>query len=246
LKKHSPILGNGLEELEVLRDKWQCYKAASKQGLNVPKTELVTGSLKAANLSFPLVLKPIRGSRGIGIHLVDDKEQLAEIMSEKETEGRHILQKYIEGQSFNINFLSDGKKVTSIFVSRQLFEDSKSLVYSGNIGPASVEGMNDFIDECASFLSGFNLKGTLGVDFMVDSEGEIYLIEVNPRIQGSFEVIEASLGINMFDLAVSNSFGTSRTKAHSSVRESPSVQLLQLELPKVRLKPRLEIEQTMF
>ncbi len=199
LKKYAPILGNSLEELEVLRDKWQCYKAASKQGLNVPKTELVTGSLKPANLSFPLVLKPIRGSRGIGIHRVDDKEQLAEVMSEKGTEGRHILQQCIDGQSFNINFLSDGKTVVPIFVSRQLFEDSEGLVYSGNVGPVSVEGMDDFIYECASFLSRFNLRGTLGVDFMVNSEGEIYLIEVNPRIQGSFEVIEASLGINMFE-----------------------------------------------
>jgi predicted ATP-grasp superfamily ATP-dependent carboligase len=197
LKECAPVLGNSLEELEVLRDKWQCTRAASKHGLNAPGTELVTDSLEPANLEFPQVLKPVRGSRGLGIHRVDDKEQLTEVIFEKGPEGRHILQKYIDGQSFNINFLSNGETAVPLFVSKQLFEDSEGLVYSGNIGPVTLEGMDDFVEKCASFLSEFNIKGTLGVDFMVDREGAIYFIEVNPRIQGSFEVIEASLGINI-------------------------------------------------
>jgi predicted ATP-grasp superfamily ATP-dependent carboligase len=199
LKKYAPILGTNLEELQVLRDKWQCTRAASKHGLNIPKTKLIDDSLKPANLDFPLVHKPVRGSRGLGVHRINNREQLEEVVSEKGTEGSHILQKYISGQSFNITFLSDGNGVVPIFVSRQLFEDSEGFVYSGNVGPISVDGMDDFIEKCSRFLSGFNVRGTLGVDFMVDCYGEIYFIEVNPRIQGSFEVIEASLGINMFE-----------------------------------------------
>ena len=42
------------------------------------------------------------------------------------------------------------------------------------------------------------LIGSNGVDMIINN-GEIYVIEVNPRFQGTFECAESSLGINMID-----------------------------------------------
>ena len=44
----------------------------------------------------------------------------------------------------------------------------------------------------------FNLIGSNGVDYIYNDNG-LYVIEVNPRIQGTFECAERSLGINMLD-----------------------------------------------
>ncbi len=199
LKRFAPILGNSLKSLEPLRDKWQCTRAASKQGLNVPKTEIATASLKSANRVFPLIFKPIRGSRGAGLRKVHSPGELEALLIEKAADKNCILQEYIQGESYNINFLSDGARLEPIFVSRQLFSDPENLVYSGSVGPVEPEGIEEFVEECTAFLEHFKIRGIVGVDFMVDSEGEAFFIEANPRIQGSFEVIEGALGINMFD-----------------------------------------------
>lgn len=199
LKEFTQVLGNSLKSLEPLRDKWQCIRAASKHGLLTPKTELLTASLQSVDLEFPLIFKPIRGSRGAGLRKVHSPGELEALLVEKAVDKDRILQEYIQGESYNINFLSDGARAEPIFVSRQLFSDPENLVYSGSVGPVKPEGIEEFVEECMAFLERFKIKGIIGVDFMVDSGGEAYFIEVNPRIQGSFEVIEDSLGINMFD-----------------------------------------------
>jgi uncharacterized protein len=198
LKRFAQVLGNSLESLEPLRDKWQCTRAASKHGLLAPKTELLTGSQDWGVMGFPAIIKPVRGSRGAEVRKIQSQRELEALLTEKGV-GNRILQEYIQGESYNINFLSDGARVEPIFVSRQLFSDPENLVYSGSVGPVEPEGIEEFVEECTDFLERFKIKGIIGVDFMVDSEGETYFIEVNPRIQGSFEVIEDALGINMFD-----------------------------------------------
>jgi predicted ATP-grasp superfamily ATP-dependent carboligase len=44
----------------------------------------------------------------------------------------------------------------------------------------------------------FSLKGLNGMDFIVDRENEVHLLEVNPRYSASMELIEQSLGANLF------------------------------------------------
>ena len=44
----------------------------------------------------------------------------------------------------------------------------------------------------------FKLTGSNGVDYILNENG-LYVIEINPRLQGTFECIEKSLGINMLD-----------------------------------------------
>ena len=52
-----------------------------------------------------------------------------------------------------------------------------------------------------------SLVGSNGVD-MIDTGDEIYIIEANPRFQGTLECAETVLGINMFDAHFKASNGT--------------------------------------
>jgi hypothetical protein len=199
LKRYAPVLGNNIEALESPRNKWVVYKAAVKAGLNVSKTSPLCESSKSDKCEFPLILKPVRGCRGAGIKRIDDMGQLRTAIDELGADERHIVQDFIVGDSFNINFLANGNSAVPILVSKQLFEDRQNFVYSGNVGPVHLEGLDEFVEGCTRFLEGFNLKGIVGIDFMRDSRGEFYFIEMNPRIQGSFEVVEDSLGLNLFE-----------------------------------------------
>ena len=45
----------------------------------------------------------------------------------------------------------------------------------------------------------FDLIGSNGVDYILDKNGELKVIEINPRFQGTYELVENSLGINLLD-----------------------------------------------
>ena len=45
----------------------------------------------------------------------------------------------------------------------------------------------------------FKLVGSNGVDYILGSDGELEVIEINPRFQGTYELVENSLGINLLD-----------------------------------------------
>ena len=70
----------------------------------------------------------------------------------------------------------------------------------GNIAPyiknSSPDNPNIFREVAEEVILELKLIGSNGVDMIVRN-GNIHLIEVNPRLQGTFEVVEASLGINM-------------------------------------------------
>ena len=65
---------------------------------------------------------------------------------------------------------------------------------------------NEMIDTSQNLAKEFNLLGSNGVDYIFNENG-LHVIEINPRIQGTFECIEISLGINMLDAHMKACFG---------------------------------------
>ena len=120
--------------------------------------------------------------------------------------GEFILQEYVNGISLSSSLLATESKVKTIINTRLLSEHDygiqDSFVYVGNILPLtskSIMGkvkdidkinakMNDTTERLASK---FNLIGSNGVDYILNENG-LYIIEINPRIQGTFECVEKS------------------------------------------------------
>ena len=87
--------------------------------------------------------------------------------------------------------------------------------YSGNILPLDENSfelfndnqtnidLNQLTDEMNNvsedLIREFNLIGSNGVDFVLDNQGELKVIEINPRFQGTYELVENVLGINLLD-----------------------------------------------
>ena len=53
-------------------------------------------------------------------------------------------------------------------------------------------------DTSEKLIRKFELIGSNGVDFILNKNG-LYVIEINPRIQGTFECVQQALGINMLE-----------------------------------------------
>jgi predicted ATP-grasp superfamily ATP-dependent carboligase len=89
------------------------------------------------------------------------------------------------------------------------FGIKNSFIYIGNILPLTcksimadvndVDSINNTMNKTSeNLIRKFNLIGSNGVDY-IHNENGLYVIEINPRLQGTFECVEMSLGINMLN-----------------------------------------------
>ncbi len=175
-------------------DKALLYRAL-KDDFQLPLTYM-PGSLEEAReitLDYPdkkFILKPKSGAGGYGVRVWDDPDQWSEGL---------LLQEHLHGENISASVLSTVEEVKTIITSRQIVGDAKlgqkqPFGYAGNITPYC--GQADIVQLAERVVDCLGLVGSNGVDFII-KDREIYILEVNPRIQGTFECVEKSLDINM-------------------------------------------------
>jgi len=195
--ERSNILGNPTKKIKKLKNKaYQLRKL--KSIVNIPSTEICKTREEAIeiakNLGFPVVVKPASGAGGRGIVYARKPEEIPEYEEE------YILQPFIAGRSFSISLVSTGRRARAITSALQILGfkhcNISGFTYCGSLSPypAPEEAFN-LAEAVATKLK---LIGWNGVDF-VEHRGEIYFMEVNPRFQGTLDVVERAYGINIVD-----------------------------------------------
>ena len=204
------ILGN--KNVEDIENKYNFYKKIMDE-FNSPETFLIKDVDEAIEISknkpeVKYILKPLKGSGGYDINILDNNSSFQ--LNDGED---YILQEYVEGINLSSSILGSKDMKKSIMNSRLLtendFEKNNSFLYIGNILPLTNESIltnvkdiekinNEMIETSTDLAYKFDLIGSNGVDYILNENG-LYVIEINPRIQGTFECIEKSLEINMLD-----------------------------------------------
>jgi uncharacterized protein len=209
--KHK-IIGNiGVTNVE---NKYKLYKHLLKRfegDFKLPETYLVSDlqdALETADASNAenFLLKPLEGSGGVGIQNLDTIDQNAEI-------NKAILQEVVVGNDVSASVLSNGDEATTILTTHQIIGNKllgqrERYGYCGNIAPYTENTSKNksikksFKEVSEDVVRDLKLIGSNGVDMIIHDE-DIYVIEVNPRFQGTFEVAEEVLGINMAEAHIS-------------------------------------------
>ena len=209
----------GTTDVGDIEDKFRFYKRI-KNEFQTPMTFRVIDMDEAfeINDSYPdtkFILKPVKGSGGYDINLLDNDIDI-------EFNGNEfILQEYVNGINLSSSILASKNDSKTIMTSRLLtindFEKNNSFIYAGNILPLTEESImsdagnadeirSEMVETSQDLTREFNLLGSNGVDFIFNENG-LYVIEINPRIQGTFECVEISLGINMLDAHIKACLG---------------------------------------
>jgi uncharacterized protein len=199
------LMGN--REINSVENKYKLYKHLYKRFEGVfklPETYFVSDlqdALEIADSSDAkkFLIKPLVGSGGLGIENIDQIDPDTEIHDA-------VLQEIVEGHDVSASVLSTGDEAITILTSEQLIGNNcpgqkESYGYCGNIVPFiqknDFNNFNTQLEEIAEeVVLDLKLIGSNGVDLILKN-GEIYVIEVNPRLQGTYEAVEAALGINM-------------------------------------------------
>jgi len=164
----------------------------------VPETRVVEGrdeAVEAAReIGFPVVVKPALGAGGEGVVLARREEEVPDIRE------RCLVQEYIKGRPVSVSTLSAGDESAAVSTSVQLLGsrlvNAQGFRYCGSIAPySSDERLLSMAEEISRL---FRLKGWNGIDF-VEARGKYYFMELNPRFQGTLDVVELAYGINIVE-----------------------------------------------
>lgn len=191
----SKIIGNA--NTRHINNKWQMYKKLHKNFL-MPQTYKLNSIEEAKEITQnneekKFIIKPIYGSGGIGIKYFNENTSI---------EGDFLLQEYVEGKSVSSSFLSYNTHEISMVTTSDQIVGSKMLgannfLYCGNITPL-INSNPKLVNVSTKISKMFKLVGSNGVDFILHNNN-VYVLEVNPRIQGTFECVENSFEMNLAD-----------------------------------------------
>lgn len=176
------VIGSSYELCERALDKMEMYRWLTAHGYRCARSwadrESFREALEAGEITFPVFVKPIRGSASIAISKVYDMETVDLLF--EHTPGL-MIQEFLNGQEFGADCYIDlfSGELVSVFTKKKLLmragETDKAVSYKDQ---ALFELLERFVRE-----SGW--RGQIDIDiFKID--GEYYISEVNPRFGGGY------------------------------------------------------------
>jgi len=199
------ILGTAPNKTKEISNK--AWLSSRLDELGVPHPLAYTGKEiaegKAKHVHYPVVAKPTYGGGGTANFFCNNEEELIQWANQLPD---FVYQEYIKGEHASVSLISSERGAVSVSVNEQLIGldalyASRPFVYCGNISPF-VTAFSARMCEIAEFLANeLGLIGSNGVDFVCADEGP-FVIEENPRFQGSLDTVELSTGLNLVDAHV--------------------------------------------
>ena len=183
-----------LEELKILRP----------EGYTVMTEE---EALKAADkIGYPVLMRPsyvLGGQNMIIAYSKEDISEYMEIILRQNIENPILIDKYLIGIELEVDAICDG---TDILIPGIMEHVERAGVHSGDsiaVYPAwNVDDYmcNKIIDHTKRLAMSLNVSGIVNIQYLL-SEGELYVIEVNPRSSRTVPYISKVTGVPMIELA---------------------------------------------
>lgn len=176
------VIGSSYELCEMSLDKMQMFYWLSEHGYKCARSwkdkEEFYKAVDDKQVSYPVFVKPYRGSASISISKVYDKETINLLFSHEDD---LMIQEFLNGQEIGADVYIDmiSGEVVSIFTKEKIKmragETDKAVSFKD---PALFELIEKFVLEAG-------YRGQIDIDIF-DIDGEYYISEVNPRFGGGY------------------------------------------------------------
>ena len=194
---------NLLNELDIPRAKGRAV------------TKIEDGVAAAAEIGYPVLVRPSFVLGGRAMQIVANEEQLRNYLRtavEIDEDKPVLVDKYIEGREVEIDAICDGHNV---FVPGIMELVERTGVHSGDsvsVYPTfSISNkVKGIILQYAKKLGlGIGIVGLFNIQFIVDKDDNVYIIEVNPRSSRTVPFLSKATGYSLADIATEVILGKS-------------------------------------
>lgn len=176
------IIGSSYELCERALDKMQMFYWLVEHNYNCAKSYVNKNDffkdLDSGKISFPVFVKPVRGSASIAISRVEDKETLEILFKHSDN---LMIQEFLQGQEIGADVYIDmiSGEVVSIFTKKKL------LMRAGETDKAVSFKDKKLFELIEKFCQESGWRGQIDIDIF-DIDGKYYISEVNPRFGGGY------------------------------------------------------------
>ena len=189
--------------------------------LNIPRakgqavTKIEDGIAAAAEIGYPVLVRPSFVLGGRAMQIVANEEQLRHYLKtavEIDEDKPVLVDKYIEGREVEIDAICDGRNV---FVPGIMELVERTGVHSGDsisVYPSfsiSDKVKGTILQYAKKLGLGIGIVGLYNIQFIVDNEDNVYIIEVNPRSSRTVPFLSKATGYSLADIATEVILGKS-------------------------------------
>jgi pyruvate carboxylase subunit A len=216
------FIGPSSDVIRLLGDKIEARKAMEAAGLPVARgsSESVSTTEEATSLAeeigYPVIIKAAAGGGGIGMQIVHEASEFSSALNICQSRARSafgddrvFVEKYIEGaQHIEFQVLADGEK--AIHFGERFCSIQRRHQKLLEEGPwLSDEVRSEIGAKVCAGAEAVGYRGLATFEFLRDSQGEFYFLEVNPRVQVEHTVTEMITGVDLVQLGIRIAAGES-------------------------------------
>lgn len=176
------VIGSSYELCEMALDKFQMYNWLTEHNYKCAKSymdkDAFYADVEAGKISYPVFVKPARGSASIAISKVYDKETVDLLFAHDEG---LMIQEFLDGQEIGADVYIDilSKEIVSIFTKKKI------KMRAGETDKAVSFKDDKLFTLIEKFVSEAGYIGQIDIDIF-EINGEYYISEVNPRFGGGY------------------------------------------------------------
>ena len=213
------IIGTDCDAIEKAENRDSFEKLLKELDIPQPEGKAVTkiedGLEAAKKIGYPVLVRPSFVLGGRAMQIVADEEQLKHYLKtavEIDEDKPVLVDKYISGKEVEVDAICDGKDV---FVPGIMELVERTGIHSGDstsVYPTfsiSQKVRETILDYTKKLGLGIGIIGLYNIQFIVDKDDNVFIIEVNPRSSRTVPFLSKATSYSLADIATLTILGKS-------------------------------------
>jgi len=219
MRRGVKIIGTDCEAIDKAENRDRFEKLLSDLGIPQPEGKAVTkiedGVEAASRIGYPVLVRPSFVLGGRAMQIVTNEDQLRHYLKtavEIDEDKPVLVDKYISGKEVEVDAICDGRDV---FIPGIMELVERTGIHSGDsISVYPTFSISDkvkgIILQYAKKLGlGIGIRGLYNIQFIVDRNDRVFIIEVNPRSSRTVPFLSKATGYSLADIATEVILGKS-------------------------------------
>ena len=205
------IIGTDCDAIDRAENRDLFEKVLKELDIPQPRGQAVTkiedGVKAAAEIGYPVLVRPSFVLGGRAMQIVADEKQLRRYLRtavEIDEDKPVLVDKYISGKEVEVDAICDG---TDVFVPGIMELVERTGIHSGDsisVYPTfsiSEKTKETILDYTKKLGLGIGIVGLYNIQFIVDKDENVFIIEVNPRSSRTVPFLSKATGYSLADIA---------------------------------------------
>lgn len=235
-----PIYGTQPEQIDAAEDREKFDDLLEELNIKRPKGKAVwdiqSGISQAEQLGYPLLVRPSYVLGGQGMEITHNEQELVLYLEDafkKDSKNPVLIDRYLGGRELEVDAICDGTDVLIPGIMEHLERagihsgDSISIYPPQNVSDEIKARIMDVTHRIAVALK---VIGMINIQF-IEFEGELYIIEVNPRSSRTVPYITKVTGVPVIELATRIMLGETLKDMGYASGISPETGMVAVKVP---------------